>query len=289
MLCREGRVALLSFLSFAFITAYYISITFNYIPGRLSWAYLSFGFLSACVLTFFVPFPEVARNAAFIGTVFGAGVIIGNTHTAWNTLGWYMVALGFFHISEYLLTALYNYNELSIDSFILNHSFEYHIAIAASFVEFSAEAYFFPVMKTSTASRYISFIGLVLVIFGECMRKLAMITAKSNFSHLVQYRKIEGHQLVRHGVYSISRHPSYFGWFCFSTGTQLLLCNPICIPAFIFASWLFFRDRIKDEEYALVRFFGEDYIDFVKSVPTRIPFVTGIEEDIKEIESRSEN
>ena len=222
MLCREGRVALLSFLSFTFITAYYISITFNYIPGRLSWAYLSFGFLSACVLTFFVPFPEVARNAAFIGTVFGAGVIIGNTHTAWNTLGWYMVALGFFHISEYLLTALYNTSDLSIDSFILNHSFEYHIAIAASLVEFNAEAYFFPVMKTSTTSRYISFIGLVLVIFGECMRKLAMITAKSNFSHLVQYRKVEGHQLVRHGVYSISRHPSYFGWFCFSTGESLI-------------------------------------------------------------------
>ena len=73
--------------------------------------------------------------------------------------------------------------------------------------------------------------------------------------------------------------------FQFCLGTQLLLCNPLCTPAFAYASWLFFDERVRDEECALVRFFGEEYIDYIKEVPTRIPFVHGLEEDIRKAES----
>ena len=211
-------MALLAFLAFAFITVYYLSSFDLYASAHLDWKYPTFGFISTCLLTFFVPHPAVARNAAFIGTVFGCGYVIGNTHTTWNIFGWYLVVLAFFHLSEYLLTALYNYKSLSVDSFILNHSVEYHIAIGASILEFCIEAYLMPSLKSSMISRFVSFFGLLMVISGEGFRKLAMITAKSNFSHLVQYQKVQGHCLVKHGVYSISRHPSYFGWFCWSVG-----------------------------------------------------------------------
>ena len=218
MLCREGRVALLASLAFAFITVYYLSSFDLYLSAHLDWKYPTFGFASACLLTFVVPHPDVARNAALIGTVFGCGYVIGSTNTTWNIFGWYMVALATFHLSEYLLTALYNYPSLSIDSFILNHSRQYHIAVGASVVEFCVENVLIPQIKSSTVSRMISFVGLLMVISGECFRKLAMITAKSNFSHIVQYQKVTGHRLVKHGVYSISRHPSYFGWFYWSVG-----------------------------------------------------------------------
>lgn len=41
--------------------------------------------------------------------------------------------------------------------------------------------------------------------------------------------------LVTRGVYRLCRHPGYLGWYAWAVGTQLLLCNPICTPAFAYA------------------------------------------------------
>lgn len=218
MLCMEGRVALVAFFVFAFMTTYYFYVLTQSISAQLDWAYLTLGYFAASLLTCFVPFADVARNAAFLGAICGTGFTLGTSLHTWNIFGWYMVVLAFFHLSEYILTALYNYEHLSVDSFIINHSLEYHIAIIASVLEFAIEVWMCPTLKTSMISRCVSVVGLLMVVFGESCRKLAMITAKSNFTHIVQYQKVKDHQLVKHGVYSISRHPSYFGWFYWSVG-----------------------------------------------------------------------
>ena len=67
----------------------------------------------------------------------------------------------------------------------------------------------------------VSLVGVTLCVGGEVLRKLAMFTAKTNFSHIVQSVHEEGHQLVTHGVYKYCRHPSYVGWFYWSIGTQV--------------------------------------------------------------------
>jgi len=79
--------------------------------------------------------------------------------------------------------------------------------------------------------------GAALCLFGEVIRKSAMLTAGNNFTHLVRERKVEGHQLVTHGVFSICRHPSYMGWFLWSIGTQITLLNPICFVGYLIASY----------------------------------------------------
>jgi protein-S-isoprenylcysteine O-methyltransferase len=56
---------------------------------------------------------------------------------------------------------------------------------------------------------------------------------------------------------------------------QVLLANPVCIIGFACASWLFFRDRIEEEEEYLMGFFGQDYADYQERVGTGIPFVRG--------------
>lgn len=46
------------------------------------------------------------------------------------------------------------------------------------------------------------------------------------------------------------RHPSYFGFSWFALGAQLLLVNPICLVAYVFALRAFFHTRI---QYPLIR------------------------------------
>ncbi|MFS7918849.1 putative protein-S-isoprenylcysteine O-methyltransferase [Helianthus anomalus] len=79
-----------------------------------------------------------------------------------------------------------------------------------------------------------------MVVVGEVIRKLAIITTGHAFTHLIQRYHEEHHKLVTHGVYSIVRHPG-----------QLVL--KLCC-------------------YFLRQFFGE-YEEFAKRVPSGIPFV----------------
>lgn len=57
---------------------------------------------------------------------------------------------------------------------------------------------------------------------------------------------------------------------------QVMLCNPVCILGYTLASWRFFRERIEEEEISLIHFFGEDYIEYKRKVPSGLPFITGI-------------
>ena len=73
-------------------------------------------------------------------------------------------------------------------------------------------------------------------------------------------------------------------------GTQVTLVNPICLVAFIYASWKFFDDRIHDEEITLIYFFGDDYLDYQKKVPaTGVPYVKGFEFEPAVMERSPEN
>ena len=100
-----------------------------------------------------------------------------------------------------------------------------------------------------------------------------MIQAGTSFNHTIQRKKKDDHGLVTTGVYSFLRHPAYFGFFYWGIGTQLVLGNPICFVAYLIVLWRFFSSRIKSEEGDLVRFFGDNYIDYKKRVGTGIPFI----------------
>uniref|UniRef100_A0A9L0K2K0 Protein-S-isoprenylcysteine O-methyltransferase n=2 Tax=Equus asinus TaxID=9793 RepID=A0A9L0K2K0_EQUAS len=189
----------------------------------------------------------------------------------------YMCSLSLFHYSEYLVTAVNNPKSLSLDSFLLNHSLEYTVAALSSWIEFTLENIFWPELKQIT---WLSATGLLMVVFGECLRKAAMFTAGSNFNHVVQNEKSETHTLVTSGVYAWFRHPSYVGWFYWSIGTQVMLCNPICGVGYALTVWRFFRDRTEEEEISLIHFFGEEYLEYKKRVPTGLPFIKGVKVEL---------
>ncbi|XP_061591580.1 protein-S-isoprenylcysteine O-methyltransferase [Cololabis saira] len=283
-LLLEGRVSVKAFL---------LGLSVVLIPlirtwfGHLDWVfdYLTEtpGKIAICVyiavinglllLTYRGPLYKVAVRAGFLGVTFGCGLIISFSETTWTHFGWYMCSLSFFHYSEYLVTAIINPRSLSLDSFLLNHSVEYTLAAVSSWVEFTVEKMMVPELKQL---KWLSVAGLLMVLCGEGLRKAAMLTAGSNFNHIVQNEKAHSHVLVTSGVYAFFRHPSYVGWFYWSTGTQVMLCNPICIFGYTIASWRFFRERIEEEELSLIHFFAEDYVEYKKRVSTGLPFISGI-------------
>lgn len=219
------------------------------------------------------PHSSVAARAAFLGVLFGAAILLSIGDTPWKHFGWYLASLSLFHLSEYVVVAIYSPDKLSLDSFLLNHSVEYQIAAIASWTEFALELWLLPQMKSIFI---FSFFGLLMMIGGEALRKLAMITAESNFTHIIQTRKDKNHVLVTYGIYSICRHPGYAGWFWWSIGTQVTLINPVCLVGYIWASWKFFDERIHDEEITLIHFFGDEYLEYQKRVPASgVPFVKG--------------
>jgi protein-S-isoprenylcysteine O-methyltransferase len=267
---KDGKIALIAF-SIYFCLSLTLIKTTTFTSLSSFFTSLLFIAVSWCV-TIVLPHSDVVKRAAFLGIAFGFSLVLSISGVVFQHFGWYMVSLSFFHFSEYIMTALYNPKTLSTESFLLNHSPEYKIAAVASWFEFAIEFFFFPSLKKTSL---ISVIGLVLLIGGEIARKLAMTTAKSNFSHIVQFHKKEDHVLVQHGIYNWFRHPAYVGWFWWSIGTQLTLLNPVCLVAYTWASWNFFKERIDVEEVTLINFFQQEYVDYQKRVSTGIPFIKG--------------
>lgn len=267
---KEGKIALVAFfVYFCLALTLFKPSTFSSLSSVLSASAFMFLGWSFSNLT---PHSDIAKRASFLGCVFGCSVVLSFSQASYRCFGWYATSLSFFHFSEYIMMAVYNPQTLSLESFLLNHSKEYKIAALASWIEFAVELYFFPGLKNHM---FFSCVGVLLLIGGEITRKLAMITAKSNFTHIVQFHKKDGHVLVTDGIYSWFRHPSYVGWFYWSVGTQITLCNPICFVGYALASWKFFKERIEIEEITLLNFFQYDYIEYQKKVGTGLPFIKG--------------
>ncbi|XP_024875323.1 protein-S-isoprenylcysteine O-methyltransferase [Temnothorax curvispinosus] len=281
MLCRDGVLSLFCFIAACSISLFpelQFRLGFNIYVTYFTNIWLlhavQYVLINVLALLAFRGFAyQVAIRALFLGYLFGIGIIVTiNALQSWQILGIYMIVLASFHYSEFLAIAWSNPATLSIDSFILNHSIMYGVAAGLSWIEFLIERHYFPGMKMPSA---VSYFGLILCIFGEVLRKLAMCTAKHNFNHIVQTEKSDNHELVRHGVYNVCRHPSYVGWFYWSIGTQLILQNPLCLFAYTLISWNFFHNRIRIEEINLLIFFGEDYVEYQEKVGTGLPFISG--------------
>ena len=223
----------------------------------------------------------IALRAFCLGFVLASSailalLILGFTSSPLWRAPFFMGALSVFHFLEFWTTAECNTLVASIDSFLLTANWpSYAIAHASALLETLVVGYLFP--HRSWVPGFISPLvvplGLALVVVGQVVRSLAMMEAGVSFNHHVQHTKSQSHTLVTTGIYSVFRHPSYFGFFWWGLGTQLVLGNVVCFFAYAAVLWMFFSDRIRVEESRLIQFFGEEYVEYRKSVGTMIPFI----------------
>ncbi|XP_027359002.1 protein-S-isoprenylcysteine O-methyltransferase B-like [Abrus precatorius] len=191
------------------------------------------------------------------------------SHTACRQLSQLFLAIIFFHCSEYLLAmVIHGRSSVTLKSLLISR--QYILAMFISFVEYYIEIAYLPELKEQWV---ISNLGLTLVVIGEIIRKVAIITAGKSFTHLIRIYYDENHQLITHGIYRFVRHPGYSGFLIWSVGTQIMLCNPISTIAFAVVVWHFFAKRIPYEEFFLRQFFGADYNEYAQRVVSGVPFV----------------
>ena len=182
----------------------------------------------------------------------------------------YIITLTIYHYTEYFSVLIYHFKDLSFSSYLIDQSKEWFFAAVFSLSETLIGTFYFSKLKQN---KYIFISGLILTIIGQIFRIAALYTGKKNFTHLVSYDKKKEHTLVTNGIYSLSRHPSYFGFYLWSVGIQLMSGNVICFFGFLIALYIFFKDRIIDEEGMLIEFFGYEYLEYKKKVGILIPFI----------------
>lgn len=181
----------------------------------------------------------------------------------------FLLAIAFFHTSEFYLAYVFNRSELGWDSWLLSK--QYCFAMTFAVCEHFLELFLFPSVKSHEALRFISGVGLGGVIIGEFLRKGGMITAGRSFTHCIRTSRKPDHKLVTSGIYRYIRHPGYLGWLIWSVSTQVLLVNPLSTLIFAYVSWRFFAERIPYEEHLLRQLFGDKYALYAASTPTWIP------------------
>lgn len=213
--------------------------------------------------------------SSLLFTIFSSlGWIEFNGWGSWARPQWgvYLAALSIFHLLEFWVTAGWNADKLSVDAFLLNNGIHYPMAHLVGAVEYFTLAYFWPRESWWWFQQGWVLLALPLLVGAQALRTLAMVHASNSFSHVVsRNRKAEDHVLVTSGVYQFSRHPSYTGFFYWALATQLMLGNIISTIGFAYVLGTFFDQRIIDEEKHLVRFFGQDYVDFRNKVGTWLP------------------
>ena len=181
-----------------------------------------------------------------------------NTFTDPSTSAWWRVpafiaCLTIFHFLEFYSTAAYNTAAARASSFLLySNGQAYNVAHALATVEAivsSAVPWWRELASVGghVEARWRVCGGLAMVVLGQITRSAAMAHAASNFNHIPARTRQKGHELVTTGVYRWLRHPSYFGFFWWALGTQVLIGNKVCLVGYMVVLWWFFDRRIQGE------------------------------------------
>lgn len=116
-----------------------------------------------------------------------------------------------------------------------------------------------------------TYIGAALVIAGVVFRWFAIVSLGKMFTTNVSIQN--DHKLKTDGLYSVLRHPSYTGSLMSFLGLGISLGNLYSLLVVFIPVTLAFLYRIKVEEDALTKHFGEEYTNYKSRTKKLIPFI----------------
>jgi protein-S-isoprenylcysteine O-methyltransferase Ste14 len=138
-------------------------------------------------------------------------------------------------------------------------------------------------VKPSLGSKYFEYvsyvIGVTVTLTGQTVRALTIGLAYIKRGG--KNRKIYAKELVKDGIFAYCRNPLYLGNILIITGLGIVahsfLFILIGIPLFIFL----YLAIIRAEEHFLAGEFGQEYIEYCRSVNRIIPKLSGIGKTLK--------
>ena len=115
----------------------------------------------------------------------------------------------------------------------------------------------------------LSVAGLILIVAGLIIRWIAVLTLRKYFT--VDVAIARDHRIIDTGLYGLVRHPAYLGSLLSFFGLPIYFSNWLSFLVILVPVFLAFNYRIRVEEEALSRAFGQDYIDYVKRTKRLVP------------------
>lgn len=119
-------------------------------------------------------------------------------------------------------------------------------------------------------SQPLRWLGLVFCCTGGLIRILALRALGSQFSAYVTLQP--GHRLIRHGVYSIIRHPLYLSLLLGAPGLALVFASQLVWPI-LAATTVFICSRIPAEDALLAQAFALEFELYQASTPAILPML----------------
>jgi protein-S-isoprenylcysteine O-methyltransferase Ste14 len=120
-------------------------------------------------------------------------------------------------------------------------------------------------------------VGVILSVIGTYLRLKALseLKKKARFKSLAstgRLQVVEGHQLVKDGLYRHIRHPVYLGEIIRDFGFVMVFSSLYGVFLVAIAT-TFLLFRIEIEEKMLIEAFGEEYKEYQKNTKKLIPYI----------------
>jgi protein-S-isoprenylcysteine O-methyltransferase len=217
----------------------------------------------------------ISVEAYVLGLTLGAGLctsiylLVIHPSRLWRP-SLFLCLLSFFHFSEFYTYARWNLKNTRADSFLtLSNGRAYIIAMSFAFIEAIVTSIFLPQWQSIWAQSWLQAISVIILVTGQLIRHSAIATAGTSFNHHLQKKRRSDHVLITWGPYRWFRHPSYFGFYWWAIGTQVLLGNALSTPIFALVLWRFFYNRIPGEFVKFIPLKSNTYISYrTQSLPS---------------------
>ena len=119
-------------------------------------------------------------------------------------------------------------------------------------------------INTTFLPIWVRYVGIVIAALGDVIFVISVFTMKDSWRAGVS--ETDKTELITEGIYQISRNPAFLGFDLVYIGVLLMFFNWFLFLISVFAMIMFHLQIVNVEEEFLTSVFGEEYIEYKRTV-----------------------